>query len=120
MKDNILHNPLLPISNYAIDIILIKENPQLTDSSSHHFNSESSTTNEILSVKIVELNPLAEFTGTVLFSWEKDRNLLMAQHPEEVNDQCDFRMLSEIEKFAEINSGPEWQQAIKKLHKYFL
>ena len=99
--ENIVNNAELPISNYAIDIILVKD-----------------MTNGNLIVKIVELNPLAEFTGTVLFSWEEDREILMGDC--NTNFECEFRMLNGVAKFAAVNCGPEWQVALKKLHQYFL
>jgi len=100
LEENILNNPSINIQNFVLDIVLTQS---LKDSKQ-------------LDVKIVELNPLAEFTGTILFSWEKDRSILTNPNPQTV----DFRMLQEVARFGEQNAGPEWQESLSKLHTHYL
>lgn len=51
----------IPYENYVLDLILIE------------------TTSDQYRVYICEINPLAEFAGTGLFSWMTDRNILLGR-----------------------------------------
>lgn len=48
---------------------------------------------ENFEVLIVEINPLAEFAGTGMFTWEHDKNVLLGESPFE------FRLQLEYPKF---------------------
>ena len=63
-------------------------------------------------LKVVEINPLAEFAGTGLFSWENDRKTLLGEDPFE------FRIQEKIPENALQNLPPVWAKFIHELHPH--
>ena len=76
------------LQNLVLDLILCKEGGKWT-------------------VKVVEINPLAEFAGTGLFSWEEDRKTLLGEDPFE------FRIQNEPPENALQNLPPTWADFIR-------
>ena len=71
MKEQIgnILSSIKKLDNLVLDLILCKDNEN----------------NWIL--KVVEINPLAEFAGTGLFTWEEDRDILIGNEPFEFRIQ---------------------------------
>merc|ERR1712228_490250 len=57
---------------------------------------------------VVEVNPFAEFAGTCLFSWSKDRELLTAE------SGFDFRVVEGTPKFPRANVNPEFLKILDR------
>ncbi|KAH3758857.1 cell division cycle protein 123-like [Pelomyxa schiedti] len=74
--------PKISIPSYVIDFVLCVpregEYPGRTD----RFQN--------LQIWVVEINPLAEFAGTGMFTWENDRDLLLGRKPFEFRMQTDL------------------------------
>jgi hypothetical protein len=78
----------LNLTNFVLDIVLCEP----TDPSDGQWK-----------VKIVELNPFAEFAGTGLFSWLTDKPVLLGRQPFE------FRIQETCPKFAVANIAESWR-----------
>jgi len=63
---------------------------------------------ENLKVFVVELNPLAEFASSGLFTWEKDKGVLFGDLPFE------FRTSSSVDPFAQKNINPNWAKHLNE------
>ena len=72
------------LNNLVIDVILVKDG---------HGN---------LMVKVIEINPFAEFAGTGLFSWEKDKGTLLGR------GALEFRIQETVPKLAANNIASAW------------
>jgi hypothetical protein len=84
-NENLLEQ--IPYKNCILDLILIENERD-------HYR-----------VYICEINPLAEFAGTGLFSWLKDRNILLGRH------EFQFRIReNETKEFSEANN--QWLSLI--------
>jgi len=88
--------PALPMQNCVVDFVLCAPTEaQYTTSKDRYSN---------LLVYVVELNPLAEFASSGLFTWEKDKPVLLGQAPFE------FRILEAVPQFPFANLPPVWQK----------
>ncbi|KAL9644525.1 hypothetical protein ABK040_009389 [Willaertia magna] len=67
----------IPLRNFSLDILLINNSAKNKTCCS----VDNETRAEDLQVKIIEVNALAEFTGTCCFTWEHDRDILMGKKP---------------------------------------
>jgi len=93
LSEKVLNNPKIETPNFIVDLVLT------VDESSKE-----------LKVKIVELNPLAEFAGTCLFTWEYDRHILTGD-----GSHVEFRVVTEVDATAGNEMGSEWKMALQKL-----
>lgn len=89
----------IPLKNYVLDFLLCVDKEENYGMSENRYDN--------LKLWIVELNPLAEFAGTGLFSWTKDKATLLGYSPFE------FRVLEQVPAFALQNLPPQWKQLIE-------
>ncbi len=72
----------LSMDRYILDVLLtLKRGVNITD---------KIPVKDKYDVKIIEINPFAEFAGTIMFTWENDRAQLMGKLP------FQFRMVEEL------------------------
>eukprot|EP00128_Syssomonas_multiformis_P016090 Colp12_sorted_trinity150504_noHs@22925 len=90
--------PVLPSSlhNSIVDIVIVK-------------NPEVESGPNAWQVKIVEINPFAEFAGTGLFTWERDWKILRGREPFEFRYAKVPPNMSEVMK----NLSADWRKVIE-------
>ena len=66
---------IIPLNNLVIDIILVNNNNNNIN------NNDNNGNNQRWELKVVEINPFAEFAGSGLFSWVEDKQVLMGLAP---------------------------------------
>jgi hypothetical protein len=64
---------MIPLQSYVVDFVLAPQFETLDRNAMSNVDT--------LKLFVVELNPLAEFAGTGLFSWEKDKAVLLGASP---------------------------------------
>ncbi|KAL0476685.1 translation initiation regulator CDC123 [Acrasis kona] len=98
-EQNILHSSKIKMKRYVADVILVQEN-DLSDTCQLDFDRP-------FDVKIIEINPLAEFAGSCMFTWENDRDQLTGKLP------LEFRIVESLPHAAEEMVGPEWRPLLE-------
>jgi len=88
--------PRIPLKDYVLDFVLCTAKEEDYDSSGDRYSN--------VQVFVIEVNPLAEFAGTGLFTWEKDKATLLGKKPFE------FRILEKTPPFAAQQIPADWQQ----------
>jgi len=91
----------VPLPNYVIDFMLVSETPE-----------EGPFSN--LKVYIVEVNPLAEFAGGGMFTWEHDKHILIGLSPFE------FRYATKPKPNAIKVISPLWAEYMAKAEQILL
>ncbi|MNE82196.1 hypothetical protein D3C80_1789010 [compost metagenome] len=88
------------MESFIVDLLLVlKPGCKLTDS--------VDDLSQKYQVKVIELNPFAEFAGTGLFSLSDDIDLLQGTNPDH---QFTFRMVEQLPKFVAQQLEPSWRQ----------
>lgn len=89
--------PAVSMDNYVVDFLLCVPKEEQFTGRTNRFDN--------LHIWVVELNPLAEFAGTGMFTWEYDRDILLGKKPFEFRIQTRVlpeaiqNVSSEIRKF---------------------
>eukprot|EP01106_Pelomyxa_sp_JSP_P015412 TRINITY_DN52_c0_g1_i15.p1 TRINITY_DN52_c0_g1~~TRINITY_DN52_c0_g1_i15.p1 ORF type:complete len:321 (-),score=71.82 TRINITY_DN52_c0_g1_i15:195-1157(-) len=91
--------PNVKLSSYVIDFVLCVPSEQGYAGRADRFDN--------LGLWVVEVNPLAEFAGTGMFTWEKDRDVLLGKQPFE------FRMQGSCWKEAYANLAEDVKEFLK-------
>jgi len=89
-RENLLEQ--IPYENCVLDLILIENDDD-----------------QYFQVCICEINPLAEFAGTGLFSWLDDRKILLGIEP------FQFRIRENYPNESVFNTNEQWQSLINNL-----
>ncbi|KAG2394266.1 hypothetical protein C9374_004030 [Naegleria lovaniensis] len=93
LNEQVIGNSVIDIPNFIVDLVITLDGK----------------------VKIVEINPLAEFAGTCLFTWEKDRHVITGD-----GSKVEFRIVTDVNDMAEKEMSSEWKIAFAKLEKIYL
>jgi hypothetical protein len=95
--------PVLPLRSAVVDLLLVRNRP---------FSREEHGPARFagVSVRVVELNPLAEFASTGLFSWERDRATLLGDAPFE------FRAFHAVPENPYESLGPSVRAFLDQAH----
>lgn len=89
----VIDNSVIDIPNFIVDLVITIDGK----------------------VKIVEINPLAEFAGTCLFTWENDRHIITGD-----GNHVEFRVVTKVNEIAEKEMSSDWKNAFAKLEKIYL
>lgn len=94
------------LTSFVVDIILAPVNN--SDSWIPDFCEKNVPPEQLFTVKIVELNPLAEFAGACMFEWHKpqDKDILLGKSPFE------FRIVEEANKFVLKILEEQWKMFV--------
>ncbi len=96
--------PKIALKNYVLDFVLCAP----TEEQYHNQTAFGVDRLKNLKVFVVEINPMAEFAGSGLFSWEKDKDVLLGFKPFE------FRYVTQVDPFAIEQISPEWKSVLPK------
>ncbi|ETO29123.1 hypothetical protein RFI_08001, partial [Reticulomyxa filosa] len=89
----------LEMENMVLDIVLVDPDYNVKD----EWPPLTLERLEKLQVKIIEVNPLAEFAGGGLFEWNKDKDVLLGEKPFE------FRMQTSLSAYTGADLMDEWK-----------
>eukprot|EP01126_Amoeba_proteus_P036752 TRINITY_DN3755_c0_g2_i3.p1 TRINITY_DN3755_c0_g2~~TRINITY_DN3755_c0_g2_i3.p1 ORF type:complete len:184 (+),score=37.72 TRINITY_DN3755_c0_g2_i3:691-1242(+) len=116
---NLIVNPVLvensvKIKKELLNFFTTHVKDQLAQKYTHYVVDYGFEPGSLDRVWVVEVNPFMPTTGSVLFDWAKDADLLNGKLADSFDDGCDFRFRTEAPLGILADMIPEWKAIIEK------